>query len=557
MSIAEHLQVKYVAYKLRGGASAWWEQLQGKRRRQHKQPIRSWRRMKEALMFRFLPSDYDQILYQRYQDCKQGVRTVQQYTEEFHRLSARNNLSETEAQQTARFMSGLRITIRDRVELAPVYGVDEAINRAMKVEAQLNRATRGQPTEHRAGDSSRGHNQGNRPNTSQIESSQPFGKKTPAESSKMTEPSSHNQLQGGPQNRQNSNPYARERGNKCYRCNQPGHLSNNCPKRGQVNMVEHEDGFEATEEHYTVGPDDVYEEDEQVVCVVRKLALTMESIAEDPQRHNLFRTRCKVNQRVFEVIVDGGSQENLISREMVNQLKLKLRKHPHPYKIGWIKSMGEIKVTEQCEIEFSIGKYKDKVVCDVVDMDACQIMLGRPWQFDVDAHHKGRANVIEFIKDRVRYTLCPLIGESERKHSAVSLCSAKEFQQETKQATFVLAMVSRGFLNTVNEVPQSLRSLLEEFQDLMPEELPTGLPPLRDIQHHIDLIPGAALPNLPHYRMSPAEHEILRLQVEELLMKGYIKESMSSCVVPALLVPKKDGSWRMCVDDRAINKNHR
>ncbi|XP_039122362.1 uncharacterized protein LOC120258941 [Dioscorea cayenensis subsp. rotundata] len=335
MSIAEHLQVKYVAYKLRGGASAWWEQLQGKRRRQHKQPIRSWRRMKEALMFRFLPSDYDQILYQRYQDCKQGVRTVQQYTEEFHRLSARNNLSETEAQQTARFMSGLRTTIRDRVELAPVYGVDEAINRAMKVEAQLNRATRGQPTEHRAGDSSRGHNQGNRPNTSQIESSQPFGKKTPAESSKMTEPSSHNQLQGGPQNRQNSNPYARERGNKCYRCNQPGHLSNNCPKRGQVNMVEHEDGFEATEEHYTVGPDDVYEEDEQAVCVVRKLALTMESIAEDPQRHNLFRTSCKVNQRVFEVIVDGGSQENLISREMVNQLKLKLRKHPHPYK-NWV-----------------------------------------------------------------------------------------------------------------------------------------------------------------------------------------------------------------------------
>jgi len=94
---------------------------------------------------------------------------------------------------------------------------------------------------------------------------------------------------------------------------------------------------------------------------------------------------------------------------------------------------------------------------------------------------------------------------------------------------------------------------LQEYGDVFPEETPAGLPPLRGIEHQIDLISRATLPNRPAYRTNPEETKEIQRQVQALLYKGYVHESLSPCAVPMILVPKKDGSWRMCVDCRAIN----
>ena len=108
--------------------------------------------------------------------------------------------------------------------------------------------------------------------------------------------------------------------------------------------------------------------------------------------------------------------------------------------------------------------------------------------------------------------------------------------------------------NKLNEsLPSVVVSLLQEYEDVFPNDVPSGLPPIRGIEHQINFVPGATIPNRPAYRSNPEETKELQRQVEELLTKGHVRESLSPCAVPVLLVPKKDGTWRMCVDCKAIN----
>ena len=82
-------------------------------------------------------------------------------------------------------------------------------------------------------------------------------------------------------------------------------------------------------------------------------------------------------------------------------------------------------------------------------------------------------------------------------------------------------------------------SLLQMFAHVFPDEIPAGLPPKRDIQHHIDFVPGAVLPNKPAYRMNPKDTDEIQRQVEELVSKGLVRESLSPCAVPALFGTKE------------------
>ena len=107
---------------------------------------------------------------------------------------------------------------------------------------------------------------------------------------------------------------------------------------------------------------------------------------------------------------------------------------------------------------------------------------------------------------------------------------------------------------TRTEYPEQVQELLTEFSDIFPKELPAGLPPQRQLDHRIELVPGAEPPHRAPYRMSPQGLDELKTQLRELTDKGYIQPSVSPFGAPVLFVPKKDGGVRMCVDYRALNR---
>lgn len=123
-----------------------------------------------------------------------------------------------------------------------------------------------------------------------------------------------------------------------------------------------------------------------------------------------------------------------------------------------------------------------------------------------------------------------------------------------KGETTYLAALIEIKPNQKVEVPDPVVELLEEFTDVMPPELPKTLPPRRTVDHKIELEPGTKPPTQAPYRMALVELAELRKQLEELLEAGYIQPSKAPYGAPVLFQKRQDGSMRMCVDYRALNK---
>jgi len=210
---------------------------------------------------------------------------------------------------------------------------------------------------------------------------------------------------------------------------------------------------------------------------------------------------------------------------MVEKLGLKRLKHPTPYKVSWLQKGHRLLVDEECEVEFHIGKYHDTVVYNIMPMDVCHILLGRLWQYDRKVTHDGKTNCYKFVKDGIKHTLVPIKEEDVAEPSGTKalLIGGKQFVKQIEENEVNFAIVRRTrpiLLNTEqSELPIEIQELLNEFQDIIVDNLPDKLPPKRSISHHIDFIPGASLPNKAAYRMSLKDNEEIHKQVQELWIR--------------------------------------
>jgi hypothetical protein len=140
-----------------------------------------------------------------------------------------------------------------------------------------------------------------------------------------------------------------------------------------------------------------------------------------------------------------------------------------------------------------------------------------------------------------------------KKAVRLTTSSGKEMEYVVENLVTDKAASNRVVLNQLDAASTMDVRTISEFSDVFPEELP-GMPPDREIEFVIELVPGTALIFKRPYRMAANQLAKLKEQLEELLDKGYIRPSASPWGAPIIFVPKKDGTQSMCVDYHSLNE---
>lgn len=201
---------------------------------------------------------------------------------------------------------------------------------------------------------------------------------------------------------------------KCYNCQKLGHPAYRCPEKPssshggekRVNSIQ-EEGSSTRTPAMNLAP-----EDGESLMMTRVLMQEPHK-CEVSQRRALFRIMCKIFRKVCKMVIDSSSTDNIISEEAVSKFNLPRMRHNEPYKVTWLNKGQHVLVNEQACVDFNIGEYKDRILCDILPMDACHLLLGRPWQFDRRAHHDGEKNTYSFQKNGIVYKIQSLSEEIE------------------------------------------------------------------------------------------------------------------------------------------------
>jgi hypothetical protein len=253
----------------------------------------------------------------------------------------------------------------------------------------------------------------------------------------------------------------------------------------------------------------------------------------------------------FDVLIDSGAGLNYISRRVVEQLQLRTWNTKEPV---WVLLPNEtpLMCTSRTVVQLELSdNYNPIVRLHVVDMKY-QVILGKGWLAETtyDADIDWRKNTVR-IRERLiqGYT----IPRHEPMMSAMQFKKALRNGEEAYMCLVTAEPVEEEELQAQVQEPE-VDTLLEEYQDVFPEDLPKELPPSRTVDHRIELTSGSGPVSRPTYKLSLSEMDEMKRQLDDLLDHKFIQPSQSPYGAPVLFVKKKEGDLRMCIDYRALNK---
>ncbi|GKB65650.1 putative reverse transcriptase domain-containing protein [Tanacetum coccineum] len=302
----------------------------------------------------------------------------------------------------------------------------------------------------------------------------------------------------------------------CYDCGEKGHTRNYCPKRRDPQ------GEEARGRAY----------------VIRD--------AEKQQGPNVVTGTFLLNNRYATVLFDSGSDKSFVNTSFSHLIDINPVRLDTSYEVeladGRVASTNTI--LRGCTLNLLNHLFKIDLM--PIELGTFDVVIGMDWLVDQDAVIVCGKKVVHIpVKNKT------LVIEGDRGASRLKIIScikANKYIERGHQLFVAHVTEKEPKEKRLEDVP-----VIQDFPEVFPDDLP-GLPPPRQVEFKIELVPGAAPVARAPYRLAPSELKELADQLQELSEKGFIRPSSSPWGAPVLFVKKKDGSFRMCIDYRELNK---
>lgn len=281
-------------------------------------------------------------------------------------------------------------------------------------------------------------------------------------------------------------------------------------------------------------------------------------------QHTLLRLEARCRGHKLCVLLDSGASYDFVGAHVVPTLNLRTtRVDDTRIKMGNGAEEDGGLVTPR--LSYRIGSFKDTRAFRVTKLSGYDLILGKPWLTTFAPSIDWVNNSVRLERRGIEHTLTP--PRSREDSEGARLLTAQQLKRALRQGAPAYLAVLRetqedskdnnpmeqAVASALPQLRPALESLFKRYAKTL-GPMPNRLPPTRDVDHEIELEPGAKPPYLPIYHLSPKELEEVKAQLTDLLEKGFIQPSKSPFGAPIIFVPKKNGKLRMCVDYRALNK---